>query len=94
MDTWIDMVKEIGVPTAILGVVGVYIFKLIQFLKDLIREDIKDLSDSIDNLTKKIRELQDDIVRLEVLVSLQNDKPLSMNRIAKRNLKDDSDAID
>lgn len=91
--SWIDIVKQLGVPTAVMTVVGWWTYKLVGFLKELIKIELKDTKDSIDNLSRKIRELQDDMVRQESLLRHIYDLPPNFNKIAKRNIKDDSDAI-
>jgi hypothetical protein len=91
--TWIDIVKQLGVPTAVMTVVGWWTYKLVGFLKELIKIELKDVKDSLDNLSRKNRELQDDMVRQESLLRHIYDLPPNFNKIAKRNIKDDSDAI-
>ena len=91
--TWIDIVKQLGVPTAVMTVVGWWTYKLVGFLKELIKIELKDVKDSLDNLARKNRELQDDMVRQESLLRHIYDLPPNFNKIAKRNIKDDSDAI-
>ena len=92
--TWIDIVKQLGVPTAVMTVVGWWTYKLVGFLKELIKIELKDVKDSIDNLARKSRELQDDMVRQESLLRHIYDLPPNFNKIAKRNSRDDSDAVD
>ena len=91
--SWIDIVKQLGVPTAVMTVVGWWTYKLVGFLKELIKIELRDIRESMDNQTRKTRELQDDMVRLESLVRHIYDLPPNFNKIAKRNIKDDSDAI-
>ncbi len=92
--TWIEIVKQLGVPTAVMTVVGWWTYKLVGFLKELIKIELKDVKDSIDNLSRKTRELQDDMVRQESLLRHIYDLPPNFNKIAKRNIRDDSDAVD
>lgn len=91
--TWIDIVKQLGVPTAVMTVVGWWTYKLVGFLKELIKIELKDVKDSLDNLARKNRELQDDMVRQESLLRHIYDLAPNFNKIAKRNIRDDSDAI-
>ena len=92
--TWIDIVKQLGVPTAVMTVVGWWTYKLVGFLKELIKIELKDVKDSIDNLARKSREMQDDMVRQESLLRHLYDLPPNFNKIAKRNTRDDTDAVD
>tara|TARA_Y100001938_G_scaffold103083_1_gene140745 strand:- start:93 stop:443 length:351 start_codon:yes stop_codon:yes gene_type:complete len=91
--SWVDIVKQLGVPTAVMTVVGWWTYKLVGFLKELIKIELKDVKDSVDNLSRKIRELQDDMVRQESLLRHIYDLAPNFNKIAKRNIKDDSDAL-
>ena len=91
--SWVDIVKQLGVPTAVMTVVGWWTYKLVGFLKELIKIELKDVKDSVDNLSRKIRELQDDMVRQESLLRHIYDLAPNFNKIAKRNIKDDSDAM-
>ena len=90
---WVDIVKQLGVPTAVMTVVGWWTYKLVGFLKELIKIELKDVRDSVDNLSKKIRELQDDMVRQESLLRHIYDMAPNFNKIAKRNIKYDSDVM-
>ncbi len=92
--TWIEIVKQLGVPTAVMSVVGWWTYKLVGFLKELIKIELRDVKDSIDNLARKTRELQDDMVRQESLLRHIYDLAPNFNKLAKRNSKDDSDAVD
>ncbi len=92
--TWIEIVKQLGVPTAVMTVVGWWTYKLVGFLKELIKIELRDVKDSIDNLARKTRELQDDMVRQESLLRHIYDLAPNFNKLAKRNSKDDSDAVD
>ena len=38
--TWIDIVKQLGVPTAVMTVVGWWTYKLVGFLKELIKIEL------------------------------------------------------
>lgn len=92
--TWIDIVKQLGVPTAVMTVVGWWTYKLVGFLKELIKIELRDVKDSIDNLARKTRELQDDMVRQESLLRHIYDLSPNFNKLAKRNIRDDTDAVD
>lgn len=91
--SWVDIVKQLGVPTAVMTVVGWWTYKLVGFLKELIKIELREVKDSLDNLSRKTRELQDDIVRQESLLRHLSDLPPDFNKIAKRNIKDDSDSV-
>ena len=91
--SWVDIVKQLGVPTAVMTVVGWWTYKLVGFLKELIKIELREVKDSLDNLSRKTRELQDDIVLQESLLRHLSDLPPDFNKIAKRNIKDDSDSI-
>ena len=92
--TWIEIVKQLGVPTAVMTVVGWWTYKLVGFLKELIKTELRECKASIDNLARKNRELQDDMVRQESLLRHIYDLQPNFNHIAKRNTRDDSDAVD
>ena len=68
-----ELIKNYGIPTALLIMISGWCAYLVNFLKGLITSDISALKDSVDNLSKDIRNTQDDITRIELMIRLMHD---------------------
>lgn len=68
-----ELLKDYGLPTALLMGISAWCAYLVNFLKGLITSDIATLNEAVQNLSKDIRNTQDDITRIELMIRLMHD---------------------
>ena len=68
-----ELLKDYGLPTALLMGISAWCAYLVNFLKGLITSDIATLNEAVQNLSKDIRNTQDDITRIELMIRLIDD---------------------
>ena len=68
-----ELLKDYGLPTALLMGISAWCAYLVNFLKGLISSDIASLNEAVQNLSKDIRNTQDDITRIELMIRLMHD---------------------
>jgi hypothetical protein len=68
-----ELLKDYGLPTALLMGISAWCAYLVNFLKGLITSDIASLNEAVQNLSKDIRNTQDDITRIELMIRLMHD---------------------
>ena len=68
-----ELLKDYGLPTALLMGISAWCAYLVNFLKGLITSDIAALKESVDSLSKDVRNTQDDITRIELMIRLMHD---------------------
>ena len=68
-----DLLKNYGLPTALLVGISMWAALLVNFLKSLITKELGDLKHNQEQLGKELRAVQDDIARIELMLRLSHD---------------------
>ena len=84
-----DLLKNYGLPTALLCGISVWAGLLVNFLKGLITKELGELKQNQQLLAQELRRVQDDVARIELMLRLGHDMNKSgkfqpeMSRIGK-----------
>tara|TARA_A100001037_G_C15090527_1_gene608822 strand:+ start:659 stop:943 length:285 start_codon:yes stop_codon:yes gene_type:complete len=68
-----DLLKNYGLPTALLVGISVWAGLLVNFLKGLIIKELAELKHNQDSLARELRAVQDDVARIELMLRLAHD---------------------
>ena len=68
-----DLLKDYGLPTALLVGISMWAALLVNFLKSLITKELGELKHNQELLAKELRRVQDDIARIELMLRLSHD---------------------
>lgn len=68
-----DLLKNYGLPTALLVGISAWAALLVNFLKGLITKELGELKHNQELLAKELRRVQDDIARIELMLRLSHD---------------------
>lgn len=68
-----ELIQSYGLPTALLIGISAWCAYLVNFLKGLIVNDLSDLKEAVDKLGNDVRNTQDDITRIELMIRLMHD---------------------
>ena len=84
-----NLIKEFGLPTAMLCGLSFFTAMIVQFLKSLIIKELGELKHNQESLAGELRAVQDDVARIELMLRLAHDYKHSggptpeMSRIGK-----------
>lgn len=84
-----DLIKNYGLPTALLVGISVWAGLLVNFLKSLITKELGELKANQAKLAQELRNVQDDTCRIELMLRLGHDYKIhghptpEMSRIGK-----------
>ena len=68
-----DLLKNYGLPTAMLCGLSVFTMAIVNFLKALITKELAELKHNQELLAKELRTVQDDVARIELMLRLAHD---------------------
>ena len=68
-----DLLKDYGLPTALLVGISVWAGLLVNFLKGLITKELGELKQNQQLLAQELRRVQDDVARIELMLRLDHD---------------------
>ena len=68
-----DLLKNYGLPTAMLCGLSVFTMAIVNFLKALITKELMELKHNQELLAKELRTVQDDVARIELMLRLAHD---------------------
>ena len=68
-----DLLKNYGLPTALLVGISAWAALLVNFLKSLITKELGDLKYNQEQLARELRAVQDDVARIELMLRLSHD---------------------
>jgi hypothetical protein len=68
-----DLLKNYGLPTAMLCGLSVFTMAIVNFLKALITKELAELKHNQELLAKELRTVQDDVARIELMLRLSHD---------------------
>ena len=84
-----ELIKNYGLPTAMLVGLSFFTMAIVNFLKALITKELMELKHNQELLGKELRGVQDDVARIELMLRLAHDYKHSggptpeMSRIGK-----------
>ncbi len=68
-----ELIKNYGLPTAMLCGLSVFTMAIVNFLKTLITREISELKHNQEQLGQELRSVQDDVARIELMLRLSHD---------------------
>jgi hypothetical protein len=68
-----ELIKNYGLPTAMLVGLSFFTMAIVNFLKALITKEIADLKHNQELLASELRAVQDDVARIELMLRLSHD---------------------
>ena len=68
-----DLIKDYGLPSALLIGISVWAGLLVNFLKSLITKELAELKSNQAKLAQELRTVQDDTCRIELMLRLDHD---------------------
>jgi hypothetical protein len=68
-----ELIKNYGLPTALLMAISLWAGLLVNFLKSLIIKELAELKHNQELLAKELRAVQDDVARIELMLRLAHD---------------------
>lgn len=68
-----ELIKNYGLPTALLMAISLWAGLLVNFLKSLITKELAELKHNQEQLGQELRSVQDDVARIELMLRLSHD---------------------
>jgi hypothetical protein len=90
MMEFFKFVGDVGFPIAAAGGAGYFVFLTLKFILAGVTSSIKGLSGIIMALDNRVKTMNHDIIRLDVLMSHSLGVKPDINRVARANGKDDA----
>ncbi len=90
MDSFLEVVEKVGFPIAGALTAGFFIFIILKFILTELTGSIKSLNNLINGLVNRIDTMNNDIVRIDALVSVAFNKKPNLERISAADGKEDS----
>lgn len=90
MDSFLEVVEKVGFPIAGALTAGFFIFIILKFILTELTGSIKSLNNLITGLVNRIDTMNNDIVKIDALVSVAFNKKPNLERISAADGKKDS----
>jgi len=90
MDSFLEVVEKVGFPIAGALIAGFFIFIILKFILTELTGSIKSLNNLINGLVNRIDTMNNDIVKIDTLVSVAFNKKPNLERISAADGKKDS----
>lgn len=90
MDTFLEVVEKVGFPIAGALIAGFFIFIILKFILNELTGSIKSLNNLITGLVNRIDTMNNDIVKIDTLISVAFNKKPNLERLAAADGKEDS----
>ena len=90
MEEFLKFVADVGFPTAAAATAGYFIYLLLKFILAGVTSSIRSLSTIIVALENRVKTMNHDIIRVDVLMSHHIGVKPDVSRIARANGKDDA----
>ncbi len=90
MDDFLQIVEKIGFPIAGALTAGFFIFIILKFILTELTGSIKSLNNLITGLVNRIDTMNNDIVKIDTLISVAFNKKPNLERLAAADGKKDS----
>ena len=90
MDTFFKLVTDLGFPIAAACACGYFVFLTMKFILANVMSSVKNLSNIITALNTRVKVMNNDIIRIDTLVSNALGVKPDVDRIARADGKDDA----
>ena len=90
MESFLKLVTEVGFPIAGAIVCGTFVFIILKFILSEITSAVKGLGSMIKSLENRVQTMNNDIVKIDTLVSVAFNKKPNLERISAADGKEDS----
>ena len=90
MDTFIIILAEFGLPVAGSFAMGVFIYIILRYILGSVIGQVQTMHSIITQLDNRVKNMNNDIIKLDVLVSHTLDIPPDEERIARADGKKDA----
>jgi len=89
MDEFLQVAEKVGFPIAGALIAGFFIFIILKFILTELTSSIKSLNNLITGLVNRIDTMNNDIVKIDALISVAFNKKPNVERIAAADGKED-----
>jgi len=90
MNEFLSIAEKVGFPIARALTAGFFIFIILKFILNELTGSIKGLNNLINGLVNRIDTMNNDIVRIDALVSVAFNRKPNLERLAAADGKEDS----
>ena len=90
MDEFLQVAEKVGFPIAGALTAGFFIFIILKFILNELTGSIKSLNNLITGLVNRIDTMNNDIVKIDTLISVAFNKKPNLERLAAADRKEDS----
>lgn len=77
------LISELGIPVATAVVMGVFIFLTLKYILDGVLDDIKTLTGFVTMLENRVRTMNNEIIKIDLLISQALDLKPDTDRVAR-----------
>jgi flagellar capping protein FliD len=90
MNEFLEIAEKVGFPIAGALTAGFFIFIILKFILNELTGSIKGLNNLINGLTNRIDTMNNDIVKIDAMVSVAFNRKPNLDRLAAADGKEDS----
>jgi|TARA_R110000803_G_scaffold33120_3_gene72628 hypothetical protein len=90
MDTFLEVVEKVGFPIAGALIAGFFIFIILKFILNELTGSIKSFNNLINGLENRIDTMNNDIVKIDALISVAFNRKPNLERLSAADGKKDS----
>jgi|TARA_R100000951_G_scaffold44065_1_gene37175 flagellar capping protein FliD len=90
MNEFLEIAEKVGFPIAGALTAGFFIFIILKFILNELTGSIKGLNNLINGLTNRIDTMNNDIVKIDAMVSVAFNRKPNLERLAAADGKEDS----
>ena len=90
MEDFLKLVTDVGFPIAGAVVCGAFVFIILKFILAQVEERIRGVAKAIGGLENKVEIMNNDIVKIDTLVSYAFNKHPNLDRLAANEGKEDA----
>tara|TARA_B100002019_G_scaffold293241_1_gene319585 strand:+ start:780 stop:1076 length:297 start_codon:yes stop_codon:yes gene_type:complete len=83
MEDIMTLISELGIPVATAVVMGVFIFLTLKYILDGVLDDIKTLTGFVTMLENRVRTMNNEIIKIDLLISQALDLKPDTDRVAR-----------
>ncbi len=90
MEEFLNLVADVGFPIAGAIVCGIFVFIILKFILGEITGTVKGLGTMIKSLKNRVQTMNNDIIKIDTLVSHAFNKQPNLDRLAANEGKEDA----
>lgn len=83
MEDIMTLISELGIPVATAVVMGIFIFLTLKYILDGVLDDIKTLTGFVTMLENRVRTMNNEIIKIDLLISQALDLKPDTDRVAR-----------